>query len=147
MDKEKYALSSTQNHWCSPLTLIKWVMVWFCFRDESVGMSYPGFNDGGTTKGSGRSTGAGSSDDGGDFFGMIFGSGAPPPPLSAAAFFLSFLISVVFLITTNSGAPFSLPLLLLLWYIIIITEIESKAKFICLGEFIAYIITSACNIL
>lgn len=83
-------------------------------RDESVGMSYPGFNDGGTTKGSGRSTGAGSSDDGGDFFGMIFGSGAPPPPLSAAAFFLSFLISVVFLITTNSGAPFSLPLLLLL---------------------------------
>nr|DAD48813.1 TPA_asm: hypothetical protein HUJ06_018750 [Nelumbo nucifera] len=57
-------------------------------RDDTGGMTYPGFNGGGSGSGSGVAVGSGSAGGGdADIFGMIFGggrsgsgSGAPPPP-------------------------------------------------------------------
>uniref|UniRef100_A0A5B7C9S9 Pectate lyase n=1 Tax=Davidia involucrata TaxID=16924 RepID=A0A5B7C9S9_DAVIN len=87
-------------------------------RDESMGISYPGFIGGGTNTGDSGSGGVGSSGGGsssnnGDYFDMIFGSGAPPSPSSTTTtIFLSILIFLILYITTNHGALLSLPLLL-----------------------------------
>ncbi|KAF8370213.1 hypothetical protein HHK36_031744 [Tetracentron sinense] len=55
--------------------------------DNSIGVSYPGINNGGA----GTTTGSSGTGGSGDYFGMIFGSGAPPPP-STTILYLSFLI-------------------------------------------------------
>uniref|UniRef100_A0A5B7C9T3 Pectate lyase n=1 Tax=Davidia involucrata TaxID=16924 RepID=A0A5B7C9T3_DAVIN len=80
-------------------------------RDDTMGVSYPGFSGGGTSTSTSTSTGSGGD---GDYFGMIFGSGAAPPPPSTTAIFLSLLIILILHITTNNGALLSLPSLLLL---------------------------------
>ncbi|KAI9389351.1 hypothetical protein POPTR_008G032700v4 [Populus trichocarpa] len=85
-------------------------------RDDSGGISNPGFSGAGTstvtpTTGT-QGTGAGGGTDG-DYFGMIFGSGSslPRPPTSISLIFLSLLIILALSTITNNGALLSFPLL------------------------------------
>ncbi|KAJ9684683.1 hypothetical protein PVL29_016917 [Vitis rotundifolia] len=75
-------------------------------RDDTIGVSYPGFSSGGTSSSISNNGGHGSSDDA-DYFGMIFGSGsgssAPPPPSATISMFLSLLIILILYVTTNHG--------------------------------------------
>ncbi|KAA8539246.1 hypothetical protein F0562_025938 [Nyssa sinensis] len=88
-------------------------------RDDTMGISYPGFTGSGTGTTDSGTAGSGSTGgSNGDYFGMIFGSGAPPPPSSTSTrtIFLSILIVLILYIITNhgDGALLSLPLLLLI---------------------------------
>ncbi|KAF8395278.1 hypothetical protein HHK36_019221 [Tetracentron sinense] len=89
--------------------------------DNSISVSYPGFNGGGGGGGEGGTTtttttgsssagmGSGNSNSEGDYFNMIFGSGAPPPPSTSIIF--SFLIIIILNITfttIDQGALLSL---------------------------------------
>ncbi|KAL9402732.1 hypothetical protein Peur_006581 [Populus x canadensis] len=85
-------------------------------RDDSGGISNPGFSGAGTstvtpTTGT-QGTGASGGTDG-DYFGMIFGSGSslPRPPTSISLIFLSLLIILALSTITNNGALLSFPLL------------------------------------
>ncbi|CBI31413.3 hypothetical protein VitviT2T_019493 [Vitis vinifera] len=75
-------------------------------RDDSMGVSYPGFSSGGTSSSISNNGGHGSSDDP-DYFGMIFGSGsgsgAPPPPSVTIPMFFSLLIILILYVTINHG--------------------------------------------
>ncbi|XP_030450851.1 probable pectate lyase 13 [Syzygium oleosum] len=84
-------------------------------RDNSAGISYPGFSGGGTstTTTPGGGGGSGSNGGDGDYFGMIFGSDAPPAKSSATSILLSLLIILVLYTTTNHGALLSLQVLTL----------------------------------
>ncbi|KAJ6909284.1 pectate lyase 13 isoform X1 [Populus alba x Populus x berolinensis] len=84
-------------------------------RDDSGGISNPGFSGAGTstvtpTTGT-QGTGASGGD--GDYFGMIFGSGSslPRPPASISLIFLSLLIIIALSTITINGALLSFPLL------------------------------------
>lgn len=75
-------------------------------RDDTIGVSYPGFSSGGTSSSISNNGGHGSSDDP-DYFGMIFGSGsgsgAPPPSSVTISMIFSLLIILILYVTTNHG--------------------------------------------
>ncbi|XP_010267234.1 PREDICTED: probable pectate lyase 5 [Nelumbo nucifera] len=80
-------------------------------RDDTGGMTYPGFNGGGSGSGSGVAVGSGSAGGGdADIFGMIFGggrsgsgSGAPPPPSILLLCYLSSLLLFLYLISATTS--------------------------------------------
>ncbi|XP_052198662.1 probable pectate lyase 5 [Diospyros lotus] len=87
-------------------------------RDNSVGVSYPGFSGGGggtSTAGGGNRDGAGSAGGSaeGDFFGTVFGGGAPPPSPAATILAVLLVSLTLYVVTANHGAliPFSTLLL------------------------------------